>query len=163
MLTTIIRSLACLGAAIALACATPAAAHAQVDTTRVVQLKRLEVSARRRPLRVGGVFRQAMRRDSALAVPVRASGGRRLVVEGAAPTPSACYRLAGAADRAGQDVIILVQARPAFSHCPDVPEVFTYKLSMRLPPGTYTLHVLHGYRDERWPTVVALDTTVTIR
>jgi hypothetical protein len=131
-----------------------------------VALRALEVTARRRRLDVIGDFRQMLPADSILAGPVTASGRQRgISVKGTFPTPSVCYHLAGAADRIGQVVMLNVEARPTGSDlCPDAEGAFTYSVTLReLPPGTYTLRVLHTFRNNAWEPEMALDTTVTVR
>jgi hypothetical protein len=130
-----------------------------------VRLQPLTVTARRRPLEVVGVFRQATLADSSARGPVRATGrSRSIAVKGIVPTPTACYRLAGAADRVGSIVTLNVEARPSGDYCPELPDAFTYDVRVRgLPPGSYTLRVLHTYRNAVWEPTMAMDTAVTVR
>ena len=161
-----------LAAMLLAACAAaPAAARAQSvqhatpdDSARVVELKALEVMAARGRLPVSGAFRQAMNRNEALASPPKATGRRRsILVEGAMPTPSACWRLGGAGDRADSLIVLNIEARPYWSRCPDVVEAFTYKVTVRrLPPGTYRLRVIHSYRGVAVPSSLAVDTTIVV-
>lgn len=138
---------------------------AQDDSARVVELEALEVMAARGRLPVSGAFRQAMNRNLALSTPPRATGRRRsILVEGAMPTPSACWRLSGAGDRADTLIVLNLEARPAWARCPDVVEAFTYKVTIRrLPAGTYRLRIIHSYRDGAVPSSLAVDTTVAVR
>jgi hypothetical protein len=140
---------------------------ARVDvrlTPRAISLRPVVASRRPRRVDVTGVFRQVTPADSAVRETASAPGRRSIVVEGALPTPSACYRLAGAADRIGNVVTLNVQARPTGDPCPDAPDALTYKMTARgLPPGSYTLRVLHTYRGDVWPPSLALDTTVAVR
>ena len=150
------------------ACVAPAGARAQSatpdDSARVVELKALEVMAARGRLPVSGGFRQAMNRNAALATPPTARAARRsIVVEGAMPTPSACWRLSGAGDRADSVIVLNIEAREWGIRCLDVVEAFTYKVTIRrLQPGTYHLRVIHSYRGAVVPSSMAVDTTITI-
>jgi hypothetical protein len=155
-------------ALLAVALSHPAVAAAQRpgrDSANAVPLKPVEATARRRVLPVSGKFRPAT--DSALlAAGLRTRvAGRWLSVtlEGMLPTPSPCYRLAGAADRTGQAVTINVEARPNGDLCSPAPTAFRYRLRVPLPAGSYTLRVLHSYRHGAYPASVALDTAVTVR
>ncbi|MFL5540579.1 MAG: carboxypeptidase-like regulatory domain-containing protein [Longimicrobiaceae bacterium] len=119
-----------------------------------------------RRLSINGVYDQTDVTPALLATAIAAEGGRHNVtVRGAMVTPSACWRLSGGADRIGPLITLAVNARPTGATCPpDSPGASTYKVTVRgIPPGTYTLRVLHTYRDEAWPRSLALDTTVTVR
>jgi len=156
-------------ARLALALLLPGVAHAQSagrDSAHAVELRTLDVTAPRRVLEVRGAFRQV--RDSTLlatGTPTTAEGGwLSISAHGFVPVPSPCYRLAGGADRQGQVITLNVEARPNGDLCPPKTSAFTYSVRMPdLAPGTYTFRVLHTWRDRALPSVVALDTTVTVR
>ncbi|HET7462765.1 MAG TPA: carboxypeptidase-like regulatory domain-containing protein [Longimicrobium sp.] len=146
------------------------------DTVRVVlripvaprRLGAVTASTRPRRLPMVGVFTPVYPTDSLLAAErTRGEGGpARVIVRGVVPTPTACWRLAGAADRVGPLVTLNIQARPTGDPCPsDAVGASTYKVTLRrLPPGTYTLRVLHTYRAGAWQPSVALDSAgVTVR
>lgn len=119
-----------------------------------------------RRLSINGVYEQADVTPALLATRTTGEGGRHNVtVRGAMLTPSACWRLSGGADRIGPLVTLAVNARPNGASCPpDAPGASTYKVTVRgIPPGTYTLRVLHTYRGEAFPPSLALDTSVTVR
>ena len=129
------------------------------------RLDPLVVSTPPRRLPIDGVYQTDIT-PALLAARTTGEGGRRNVtVRGAMPTPSACWRLSGGADRIGPLITLAVSARPTDADCPpDSPGSSTYKVTVRgIPPGTYTLRVVHTYRDEAWPRSLALDTTVTVR
>jgi len=124
------------------------------------------VSTPPRRLAINGVYEQTDITPALLATHTTGEGGRHNVtIRGAMLTPSACWRLSGGADRIGPLITLAVNARPNGASCPpDAPGASTYKVTVRgIPPGTYTLRVLHTYRDEAWPPSLALDTTVTVR
>ncbi|HEV7590952.1 MAG TPA: carboxypeptidase-like regulatory domain-containing protein [Longimicrobium sp.] len=129
------------------------------------RLAPLTATGRRRPLEVRGVFREKRDTTSGPAAPTTANGrARRIEAKGTFPTPSSCYRLAGAADRLGSVVTLNVEARSNGDLCPGPTGTFTYSVAVRgLPPGSYTFRVLHSYRDAEREPAVALDTTVTVR
>lgn len=136
------------------------------DSAHAVPLEPIAASARHRGPPVAGKFRPVA--DSATladGVPTRAAGQWLAIsAEGMVRTPSPCYRLAGAADRIGPVVTLNVEARPNGDLCPAAPAALTYKVSLRgLPPGAYTLRVLHTFRDDARPPALALDTTVAVR
>lgn len=135
------------------------------DPAGAVRLRPIEATARRRIVIVTGTFRQV--RDSATlagGVPTRVSGGWLVIrAAGMLPSPSPCYRLAGAAERRGPAVTLNIEARPSGELCPPGATAFTYKLALRdMPPGEYRVRVLHSWRDRAYPAFVALDTTVTV-
>ncbi|HEU4560405.1 MAG TPA: carboxypeptidase-like regulatory domain-containing protein [Longimicrobium sp.] len=137
-------------------------------TATAVGLRALTATTRPRRLPMLGVFTPVYPTDSLLAAErTRGEGGPgRVVVRGVMATPTACWRLAGAADRIGQLITLAIQARPTDDPCPpDAVGASTYKVTLRrLPPGTYTLRVLHVYREEVWRPGVALDSAgVTVR
>jgi hypothetical protein len=124
------------------------------------------VSTPPRRLAINGVYEQTDITSAFLATRTTGEGGRRNVtVRGAMPTPSACWRLSGGADRIGPVITLAVNARPTGAACPpDSPGASTYKVTVRgIPPGTYTLRVLHTYRNDAVPRSLALDTTITVR
>lgn len=130
------------------------------------RLDPIVVSTPPRRLSIHGVYDQVGVSPAFLATRATGEGGRHNVtVRGAMPTPSACWRLSGAADRIGPVITLAVNARPNGDACPpDSPGASTYKVTVRgIPPGTYTLRVVHTYRDEAWPRALALDTTVSVR
>ena len=131
------------------------------------RLRGVTASTRPRRLPMLGVFTPVYPTDSLLAAERTRGEGEpgRVVVRGVMPTPTACWRLAGAADRIGPVITLAVEARPTDDPCPpDAVGASTYKVTLRrLPAGTYTLRVLHAYRDGVWQPSVALDTTVAVR
>ena len=131
------------------------------------RLRGVTASTRPRRLPMLGVFTPVYPTDSLLAAERTRVEGEpgRVVVRGVMLTPTACWRLAGAADRIGPVITLAVQARPTDDPCPpDAVGASTYKVTLRrLPPGTYNLRVLHVYRDAVWPPGVAMDTSVTVR
>jgi hypothetical protein len=131
------------------------------------RLGAITATTRPRRLPVAGVFTPAYPADSLFAAETtRGEGGRgRVIIRGIMPTPTACWRLAGAADRIGSVITLNIQARPTGDPCPpDAIGASTYKVTLRrLPPGTCTLRVLHTYRDAVWEPSVALDTSVAVR
>lgn len=146
------------------------------DTARVVlrltpaprELAAVAASTRPRRLPMSGTFLQVYPTDSLLAAErTRVEGGRgRVVLRGVMLTPTPCWRLAGGADRVGPLVTLNVQARLYYGGCPpDAVGASTYKVSLRgIPPGTYTVRVLHTYAGDAAPSSVALDSAgVTVR
>jgi hypothetical protein len=146
------------------------------DTSRVMlrlspaprQLAAVDATTRPRRLPMSGGFLQVYPTDSLLAAErTRVEGGRgRVLVRGVMVTPTPCWRLAGAADRVGPLITLNIQARLYYGGCPpDAAGASTYKVTLRgIPPGTYTVRVLHTYTDERYPPSVAIDSGgVTVR
>jgi hypothetical protein len=163
--TPLLAAVLALAACVAAPAATRSQSTTPDDSARVVELKALEVMAARGRLPVSGSFAQAMNRNAALSVPPGARAARRaIVVEGAMPTPSACWRLSGAGDRQGNEIVLNIEARPWGIRCLEVVEAFTYKVTIRrLPPGTYRLRVIHSYRGAVVPSSLAVDTTITVQ
>jgi hypothetical protein len=129
------------------------------------RLDPLTATGRRRPLEVRGVFREKRDTTSGPAAPPTANGrSGRIEAKGTFPTPSPCYRLAGAADRLQSVITLNVEARSNGDLCPGPTGTFTYSVAVRgLPPGSYTFRVVHSYRDAEREPAVALDTTVAVR
>lgn len=130
-----------------------------------VALRPLTATARKRPLEVVGRFQQRLPPDTTTGGPLRAEGRRHYItVKGGFITPSVCYKLAGVADRTGQVVTLIVNARAGDYECPGASGIFTYSVALRwLPPGTYTLHVFHTFVDRPRSAQMALDTTITVQ
>jgi len=133
--------------------------------TAAVRLDPLTATARPRRLTVTGVF--GNEGYVGRAGPPSAGGARRsILVTGTIPAPTPCYTTAGAARRTGSVVTLNVEARPTgeTAACPAMPLSFGYKATVRgLPPGSYTLQVVHTYRDRVWPPAMALDTTIIVQ
>lgn len=146
-----------------------AVAVAPGDTTRVVlrmtpaprQLSALRATTRPRRLPMSGRFTPAYPTDSLLAAErTHVDGGPgRVLIHGVMLTPTPCWRLSGAADRVGPLITLNIQAHFAEEFCPpDAPGASTYKVSLRgIPPGTYTVRVLHTYRGDAYKPAVAID------
>lgn len=164
------RHVSILAAALIALSASPAAAQrstgrAMADSTRAVALDSLSVTAKRRLLSLDGAYRQATDLNAALAAPTRVQGRRRsILVEGAMPTPSACWRVRGAGVRQGNDLMLNIEAQPWGTGCIDAMDAFTYKVTIRrLPAGTYRLRVVHTYRGGAVPSSLARDTTIAVQ
>ncbi|HEX8211578.1 MAG TPA: carboxypeptidase-like regulatory domain-containing protein [Longimicrobium sp.] len=125
----------------------------------------VSATARPRRMEVDGFFEQ-LRPDSANFLrPASARGAWGGVqVFGTFPTPSACYQLAAAAHREKSVLTLVVQGRPDGEECMDTGGLFSYKATVRgVRHGTYTLRIVHAYRDDVWESALALDTTVAVR
>jgi hypothetical protein len=128
-------------------------------------LEPVSATARPRRMEVEGFFEQ-LRPDSANFLrPASARGAWGAVqVSGTFPTPSACYRLAAAAHREKSVLTLFVQGRPDGEECMDTGGLFSYKATVRgVRGGSYTLRIVHAYRDDVWESALALDTTVVVR
>lgn len=146
-----------------------AVAVAPGDTARVVlrvtaaprPLARLNASTRPRRLPMSGRFTPAYPTDSLLAAERTRVEGQdgRVLIHGVMLTPTPCWRLAGAGDRVGPLITLNIQAHSVEEFCPpDAPGASTYKVSLRgIPPGTYTVRVLHTYRGDAFKPSVAID------
>ncbi|HET7230406.1 MAG TPA: carboxypeptidase-like regulatory domain-containing protein [Longimicrobium sp.] len=141
-----------------------AADTARVDLRVAVAARMLgpvAASTRPRRLPVSGVFTPVYPTDSLIAAErTRGEGGRgRVIVRGVMLTPTPCWRPAGAADRVGPLITLNIQARLTGGACPpDAVGATTYKVTLRgIPPGTYTVRVLHTYRHDAFPGAVAID------
>ena len=125
----------------------------------------VSATAKPRRLQVDGVFQQLRADSLTVLLPARARaawGG--IEVRGTFPTPSDCFQLASAAHRERSVLTLIVEARPAEPPCMDLGGLFSYKATVRgVRPGTYTLRVLHAYREDIWESALALDSTVTVR
>jgi hypothetical protein len=134
-------------------------------TPAAFELRALDVTAQKRPLEVTGRFRKTRPPPAAAAAPVRGEGRRRAIgVQGNFPTPSVCFDLAGVADRTGNVVTLVVEARPGQSTCANAAGALAYSLTLReLPPGAYTFRVFHALRTRPGEREMLLDTTVAVR
>jgi hypothetical protein len=125
------------------------------------ELAAVTASIRPRRLPMSGAFTPAYPTDSLLAAePTRVEGGRgRVIIRGVMLTPTPCWRLAGGADRVGPLITLNIQARLYYGGCPaDAVGASTYKVTLRtLPPGTYTVRVLHTYASDAYRPAVAMD------
>jgi hypothetical protein len=143
------------------------------DTVRVsvplsaaaLPLPAVSATAKPRRLVVDGVFQQLRVDSTTLLLPARArSAWGGIEVRGTFPTPSDCFQLAAAAHRDRSVLTVIVEARPAEPPCMDLGGLFSYKATVRgVRPASYTLRILHAYRDDVWESALALDTTVTVR
>ena len=126
------------------------------------RLDPVTVTARPRRLRVVGVFNEI---SEFPYTRVSAAGQRRSVgVRGWFPTPSFCYHLSGNADRTGSLITLTVQARATGELCEAATGSLFYNVMVhRLPPGSYTVRVLHAFQDDLRPPAMVLDTTITVR
>lgn len=125
------------------------------------RLDPVTVTARRRRLRVVGVFDQISEFPHAR---VHAVAQRRSVgVRGWFPTPNFCYHLSGNAERTGSIITLTVQARATSEVCEAGSGSLFYNVMVRsLPPGAYTFRVLHAFQDDAAEPALVLDTTLTI-
>lgn len=98
---------------------------------------------------------------SATAEP--AEGG--VTVHGTITLPTPCHRLAGLAERAGDEVVVRVSASPdPEAVCAQVIATHGYTARVRgLAPGTHALRVVHAYPASGWDEQTALRTRVTVR
>lgn len=137
--------------------------HVDVRVSAVAhRLDPVTVTARPRRLRVAGVFNDV---SEFPYTRVSAVGQRRGVgVRGWFPTPTFCYHLSGNADRAGSIITLTVQARATDELCEAASGSLFYNVMVRtLPPGEYTLRVLHAFQDDVAEPTMVLDTTLTVR
>lgn len=157
-----IRSVAV--AALMLAAAPPAAAAQRTagrDSAAPVALRPLDVTARK-ILRLTGRFRPIRGARSAVT---RADGRpRAIAVRGTFANPGFCQELAAAADRTGQVVTLVVEARGAVARCYASFRASTYSVTLHdLPAGTFTIRVFHAWRSRPGEREMVLDTTVAVR
>lgn len=126
------------------------------------RLDPVTVTARRRRLRVVGVFDQISEFPHAR---VHALGERRGVgARGWFPTPTFCYHLSGNAERTGSVITLTAQARATGEVCEARGGSLFYNVMVRgLPPGDYTFRVLHAFQDDAAEPALVLDTTLTVR
>jgi hypothetical protein len=90
-----------------------------------------------------------------------ASGGAN--VRGMLSAPNPCYRLSGSVARSGATVTLTVTGRASDGGCIQSIGAFAYDASVRgLPPGAYTLRVVHTYPGTGWETRTALETSITV-
>ncbi|HET7462768.1 MAG TPA: hypothetical protein VFJ82_16050 [Longimicrobium sp.] len=161
------RTIAARSAALAalLAAAAPATSGAQVaagrDSAAPVALRPLDVTARKQ-LRLSGRFRPIRAAGSAR---VRADGRTHAIaVHGTFADPGFCQELGAAADRTGQVVTLVVEARGARSRCSVAFRASTYSVTLHdLPAGTFTVRVFHAWRSRPGQRAMVLDTTVAVR
>ena len=126
------------------------------------RLEPVTVTGRPRRLRVIGIFNEI---SDFPYTRVSATGQPRSVgIRGWFPTPSFCHHLSGNADRRGSVITMTVQARPTSETCEPATGSLFYNVTVRrLPPGTYTLRVVHTFQNDAANPTMALDTTVTVR
>jgi hypothetical protein len=87
----------------------------------------------------------------------------RIKVEGAMTTPTPCYDLVGQLRRDGAALTLTVEARRKEGGCIQVIAAFGYDAAVRgLPPGRYTLRVLHAYPGTGWEGKTAAETEVEV-
>jgi hypothetical protein len=125
------------------------------------RLDPVTVTGRPRRIKVVGRFYETL--DSTTAR-VRVVGQARGVrAFGSIPAPGECHQLSGNAERTGSVVTLTVQGRPRSEPCDPLTGGFAYDVTLRtLPPGVYTLRVIHAFQDEARPPAMVLDTTVTV-
>jgi hypothetical protein len=119
------------------------------------------VTGRPRRIKLVGRFYETL--DSVTAR-VRAVGqARGIRAFGSIPAPGECHQLSGNAERMGSIITLTVQGRPRSEPCDPLTGGFAYDVTLRtLPPGIYTLRVIHAFQNEVRPPAMALDTTVTV-
>jgi hypothetical protein len=133
-------------------------------TPLAIGLHPLSATARQHPLSMVGVFRDTVGTLGTDPGPVTATGVHGgIVVHGYFAAPTACYHLAGTAVRTLQVITMFVVARPNGNDCLDVQGTFAYRVTLRsLPPGVYTLDVVHTVLDAARADTEPLQTTVTV-
>lgn len=126
------------------------------------RLDPVTVSARRRRLKADGRFYETVDSVNARAHVVGQS--RSVRARGSFPTPDLCYHLSGNADRTQSVITLTVQARGKRELCDGAGGGFVYDVTVsRLPPGVYTVRVLHAFQGEGRPPAQVEHTTVTVR
>lgn len=126
------------------------------------RLDPVTVSARRRRLKADGRFYETVDSMNARAHVVGQS--RSVRARGSFPTPDLCYHLSGNADRTQSIITVTVQARGKRELCAGAGGGFVYDVTVsRLPPGVYTVRVLHAFQGEGQPPAQVENTTVTVR
>lgn len=126
------------------------------------RLEPVTVTARPRRLRSLGVFYETP--DTVYARASAVGQPRTIRVRGSFPTPHLCYHLSGNADRRESLITLTIQARGKRELCAAAAGGFIYDVTVRrLPPGTYTLRVLHTFQDDALEPAMVLDTTVTVQ
>ena len=87
----------------------------------------------------------------------------RIKVEGAMTTPTPCYDLVGQLRREGAALTLTVEARRKEGGCIQMIAAFGYDAAVRgLPPGRYTLRVLHAYPGTGWEGKTAAEAEVEV-
>lgn len=125
------------------------------------RLDPITVTGRRRRLNAVGVFYETP--DSVNARASVVGQPRSLRVRGSFPTPNLCYHLSGNADRTQSIITLTIQARGKSEFCAEAGGGFIYDVTVRrLPPGVYTVRVLHAFQDDVREPAMVLDTTVTV-
>lgn len=125
------------------------------------RLDPVTVTARARRLRAIGIFHETL--DSVTARAHAVGQSRSVRARGSFPAPSLCYQLSGRAERTESIITLTVQARATGELCGAAAGGFAYDVTVRrLPPGTYTLRVLHTFQDDMREPAMVLDTTVTV-
>lgn len=97
-------------------------------------------------------------------VQARGEAGR-IVVNAQFSAPDPCRTVSAELDRAGSELTLRVSIRPDDSQgCIAAIGNFEYDAVIRaLPARSYHLRVIHSYPGTGWPTVTALDRTVTVQ
>jgi hypothetical protein len=127
-----------------------------------LRLDSVTVTARARRLKTVGIFYETL--DSVNARVHVVGQSRSVRARGSFPTPNRCYQLSGNADRTQNIITLTVQARGRSDLCVAETGGFVYDVTVRrLPPGTYTVRVLHAFQDGVREPAMVRDTTVTVR
>lgn len=117
-----------------------------------------------RPRRLGVLGRFYETPDSVVGRVSVVAEPRRIRARGSFPTPHLCYHLSGNADRRASLITLTIQARGKSELCAAATGGFVYDVTVRrLPPGTYTLRVLHAFQDGVRAPAMVLDSTVTVQ
>lgn len=125
------------------------------------RLEPVTATARPRRLKVVGLFHETTDTVIDRARVVGESRGVR--VRGSFTVPHLCHHLSGNADRRGSVITLTIQARARSELCEAGTGAFYYNVTARrLPPGSYTLRVLHTFQGEGREPVTVLDTTVAV-
>ncbi len=108
--------------------------------------------------------RKAQGDASGAGVAVEADPGG-LMVKGTLRTPNPCVDVSAAVERKNSVVTLTIRAGPkGQGMCVAVIGHFVYEARINgVPPGRYTLRVLHAYPRTGWATATALEKDVNLR
>jgi len=112
----------------------------------------------------GPITVELKQRDPGGAADGATGGTGTVTVRGTIDTPNPCYALSGTAAREGSTLTLTVTARSNAEVCIQSIGTLGFDATLRgVPPGSYTLRVVHSYGGTGWETKTAMTQQVQVR